>query len=172
VRAAVAVVGAIGKRRALDGLTTASALHRRAVHKQKVVIEPRALAGEHAHQPLQGLAQSTATLEVASLAGDAREQVAQVLFGDREKPSIGRYAHDRLGDAERDDLCVCDASPGVLRSFRQEIVSRHVNGCEQQVEVGVHRGPLWSAMLLSTADFDPAAQKPPMSTALTVESII
>jgi hypothetical protein len=54
----------------------------------------------------------------------------------------------------------------------QEIVSRHVNGSEQQVEVGVHRGPLRSATQLSTADFDPAAQKPPVSTALAVESII
>lgn len=90
---------------------------------------------------------------------------------DQESP-IRRYAHDRLGDAERHDLRVCDASPGVLSSLRQEIVGRDVNGSEQQVEVGVHRGPLRSAMLQSTADFDPAAYKSSGTTALAVESII
>jgi hypothetical protein len=41
----------------------------------------------------------------------------------------------------------------------REIVSHYANGCEQQVEVGAHRGLPWSAMPVSTADFDPAAQK-------------
>src|SRR5579871_1766122 len=35
VRAAVAIIGGVGKRRALDGLTAASALHRSAVHEQQ-----------------------------------------------------------------------------------------------------------------------------------------
>jgi hypothetical protein len=63
-------------------------------------------------------------------------------------------------------------TPGVLGLLRQEIVSRHVNGNEQQVEVGVHRGPLGSALCLSTADFDPAAQKSSITTGLAMESII
>src|ERR1700685_3528116 len=99
------------------------------------------------------------------------EQALQ-LGSDRQKPAVGRDSHDRLGDAERDDLRVCDASLGVPRPLGQEIVSRDINGSEQQVEVGVHRGPLWSAMLQSTADFDPAAYKPARSTANAVESII
>ena len=65
-----------------------------------------------------------------------------MLGGDRQEPPVRRYAHDRLGDTQRHDLRVCDASPGVLRLLGQEIVSRHINGSEQQVEVGVHRGPL------------------------------
>jgi hypothetical protein len=54
----------------------------------------------------------------------------------------------------------------------QEIVGRHINGSEQQVEVGVHRGPLRSTVCLSTADFDPAAYKPSETTVTAVESII
>jgi hypothetical protein len=95
-----------------------------------------------------------------------------MLASNAHEPPVRRDSHDRLGHAQRDDLGVCDASPGVPRLLGQEIVSRHVNGSEQQVEVGVHRGPLWSAMQLSTADFDPAAHKPPTTTASTVESII
>jgi hypothetical protein len=98
--------------------------------------------------------------------------VGQPLARDREEPPIGRYPHDRLGNAKSDDLRVCDATSGVLGSFGQEIVSRHENGSKQQVEVGVHRGPLWSAMLQSTADFDPAAHKPSKTTRSTVESTI
>ena len=46
----------------------------------------------------------------------------------------------------------------------------HINGNEQQVEVGVHRGPLVGGAL-STADFDLSATKP-LTTAIAVESII
>jgi len=99
--------------------------------------------------------------------------MTQVLVSDRQKAPVRRDAHDRLGDAQRHDLRVCDASLGVLSPLRQEIVGRDVNGNQQQVEVGVHRGPLRvGGWLLSTADFDPAAQKPPVSAALAVESII
>jgi hypothetical protein len=79
----------------------------------------------------------------------------------------------RLGDAERYDFRVCDDPLGVPRPLAQEIVSRHVNGNQQQVEVGVHRGPLRvGGWVLSTADFDPAAYKPARSTSPPVESII
>jgi hypothetical protein len=65
-----------------------------------------------------------------------------MLGGDRQKPPVRRYAHDRLRDTQRHDLRVCDASLGVLGLLRQEIVGRDINGNQQQVEVGVHRGPL------------------------------
>jgi hypothetical protein len=45
----------------------------------------------------------------------------------REEPPVRRYAHDRVGNAERDDLRVCEASPGVPRPLRQEIVSRDMS---------------------------------------------
>ena len=63
-------------------------------------------------------------------------------------------------------------SGGVVLPLRQEIVGGAEHRGEQQVEVGVHRGPLWSAMLMSTADFDPAATKSSTNTATAVESLI
>jgi hypothetical protein len=83
--------------------------------------------------------------------------VPQPLCRDRQEPAVGRNSHDRLRDTERDDLRVCDPSRSVPCSLGQEIVGRDEHGREQQVEVGVHRGPLGSAMPMSTADFDPAA---------------
>ena len=75
--------------------------------------------------------------------------------GDRQEPWIGRDSHDRLRDAQGDDLRVGDPATRVPRPLGQEIVRDAVNNREQQVEVGVHRGPpegrRW---LLSTADFD------------------
>jgi hypothetical protein len=45
---------------------------------------------------------------------------------------------------------------------------------QQQVEVGEHRGPLGSAVRVSTADFDPAAYVPsnPAPTSQAVELLI
>ena len=43
---------------------------------------------------------------------------------------------------ERDDLRVCDPAPAVSWLLRQEIVGRAINGREESVEVGVHRGLL------------------------------
>lgn len=61
------------------------------------------------------------------------------------------------------------------RALRQEIVRHAVNNCEQQVEVGVHRGPpegrRW---VTSTADFDLRcyvpfnATTPPSAVALLI----
>src|SRR5580698_356896 len=173
VAGAVAVVSGIAECRALDRLAASGALNRGGVHEQQIVIEPRALAGEHAHQPLKRLGQAPAALEVPGLGGDLREQVTQILGGDREEPPVRRYPHDRLRDAERDDLRICDAPSGVPRPTGQEIVSRDINSSKQQVEVGVHRDPLRvGGWLLSTADFDPAAYKPSKTTAPAVESII
>jgi hypothetical protein len=98
--------------------------------------------------------------------------VSEALGRDREEPSIRRDPHDRLRHAQRDDLRVCDPSSGVVLPLGQEIVGRDEHGREQQVEVGVHRGPHRSAMQLNTADFDPAAPKPSTNTAPAVESLI
>ncbi len=90
----------------------------------------------------------------AGLLGQLGEEVAQALSGDREKASIRGQAHDRLGDAEGDDLRVCDPPSGVLGLFGEEIVGGAVNICEEQVEVGIHRGPPVFVGGLITADFD------------------
>src|SRR6266536_3608618 len=160
VTRAPAVVGGVAQGGASDRLTASRALDRGAVDQQRVVIKARALAGEDAHQPLQRFGQPAAAFEIPRLLGQLREQVAQALAGDREEPSVRRDPHDRLRDAQRDDLRVCDPSGGVVLPLGQ------------QIEVGVHRGPHRSAMQLSTADFDPAAPNPSTNTAPAVESTI
>jgi hypothetical protein len=101
--------------------------------------------------------------------------VSQPPAGRGEKVSVVADVHQRLRDGEGDDLRVRHATPSVLRSIGQEIVSGAEHRYEQQVEVGEHRGPLGSTALLSTADFDPAARyslKTTPSTTITVESTI
>ena len=64
---------------------------------------------------------------------------------------------------------------GVPGSLGQEIVGRDEHGREQQVEVGVHRGPQGRRCDMSTADFDPAASvflANHTNTTTAVESII
>src|ERR1035437_10456314 len=83
----------------------------------------------------------------------------------RQEPRIGRDPEDPLRDPQRDDLRIGDLAPRVLRAFEQEIVGHAVHNREQQVEVGVHRGPpegrRW---LLSTADFDLRCYVPSQAT--------
>jgi hypothetical protein len=92
------------------------------------------------------------------------------LGGHSQEPPVRRSPHDRLRDAERDDLRVCDPSTSVPPPLRQEIVRRAINGDEKSVEVGVHVAS-WSTMPLVTADFGLFPQKP-SNTATAVESII
>src|ERR671925_2419638 len=73
VRAAPAVVGRVGERRAFDRLATSRALHGGAVDQQQIVLKARALAGEDPHQPLQRLGQPAAALEVTGLLGQPRK---------------------------------------------------------------------------------------------------
>ena len=91
---------------------------------------------------------------------------------EREELGVVIDSHHLLGDRERDDLRIRHATPSVLTPFRQEIVSGAEHRHEQQVEVGEHRGPPRSTALLSTADFDPAAEIPYPTALPAVESII
>jgi hypothetical protein len=167
-----AVVGGVAERGATDRLAALGAGHRGAVDEQQSVLRARALTGEDAQQPLQRDGQPAPTLEVPGPLRQPGKQMPQALAGDRQEAPIRRDPHDRLGHAQRDDLGVCDAPRGVVLPLRQEIVGRDEHGREQQVEVGVHRGPLGSAMLISTADFDPAATKSSTNTAPAAESTI
>jgi hypothetical protein len=127
--------------------------------------------GEDAHEPLDRLGQGATALVVARLTGPRREQVTELALGHREKATIRGNPHDRLGDAEGDQLGVRDQPPGIGRPLGQEIISRAINGDAESVEVGVHRGLRVDGALLSTADFDLSAQNP-VSTAMSVESLI
>ena len=82
------------------------------------------------------------------------KQVRKALCGDREEARIGRDAHDRLGDTERDDFGVGHPSLGVCCPLGQEIVGGAENRDQQQVEVGEHRRSFGSAVAESTADVD------------------
>ncbi|MDQ6750067.1 MAG: hypothetical protein M3Z33_04860 [Actinomycetota bacterium] len=94
----------------------------------------------------------------------------QPLARNSEKTSIARDPHDRLSDAKRDDLRVCDPATGVAPALRQEIVGRAINGSAESVEVGVHVAS-WSTVPMDTADFGLSAENP-LITAFAVESTI
>jgi len=97
----------------------------------------------------------------------------QLLASGPDEPLVGGDPHDRLGDSQRDDLRVGQDPPGVLRRLRQEIVSRAINGNQQQVEVGEHRVPPRSTVRIGTADFDLTATRTyPTATASAVELLI
>lgn len=159
------------KRGAAAGIDRAAAFHRRGVDQHHVVIEPRAVVGEQADQPIDRLGRATATLPIPGLAGQPRKQVPQAPARDREKLAVRRDVHDRLRNSERDDLRIGHAAPGVSCPIGQEIVSGNEHRDKQQVEVGEHRGPQGRRRKLSTADFDSVAISS-YSTLNRVESTI
>ena len=92
------------------------------------------------------------------------------LSGDGEEAPNARDAHDRLGDAERDDLGIGDPAPRVAGSLGKEIVGCAIDGGAESVEVGVQRGLLVDGVV-NTADFGLSAPNP-LITAFAVESTI
>src|ERR1039457_6906525 len=164
----VAVVGGVGERvrgaraaATLNRLKRADTLDRRRVDEQQRVVEAGAVARELADQALDHPGQAQPALVKRGPLRQLREQVRQTSGRDREEPGIGRDPHDRLRDRERDDLCVEDSSSGVLPLFGQEIVHRAINSDQQQIEVGVHRGPPQGRRSVQdTVDFDLPAYVP------------
>jgi len=77
-----------------------------------------------------------------------------------------------LADAESDDLSVGDPAAGVIRLAGQEIVRHAINGGEESVEVGVHRGLQVDGENLITADFGLSSPIPSTSAASVVELLI
>ncbi len=159
---AVAVVGGVSERAAeagepaaLDRLAGPRALHRGRVDQQQIVAVARALARELCDQRLDLTREPAPAFVERITRGQVREQMPQASGGDRQEPRIRRDPHDRLRHAQGDDLRVGDLPPGISGATGEEFVRDPVNNCEQQVEVGVHRGPLLGRRwLLSTADFD------------------
>jgi hypothetical protein len=170
VRAAVAVAAEVGELGAARGLNRSAALHRGRVEQHQLVAGAGAVGSEDADEPLDRVPEPAPALVEAGLLGQLGEQLAQALVGHRQEAAVGGDAHDRLGHAERDDLRVCDPAAGVSWLLRQEIVRRAVNGCEESVEVGVHRGLQVSGELV-TADFGLSSTNP-ANTASAVESVI
>ena len=123
-----------------------------------------ALGGDEADQALDRRREPATTLVIAGPLWQLREQADEPPAGDRQEALVGGNAHDRLGDAEGDDLGVCEASAGVFSPARQEIVRHAVNGGEKSVEVGVHRGLRVDGDFLDTADFGLFTENPSITT--------
>jgi hypothetical protein len=135
-------------------------------------VEAGAVAGKDGDQRFDRVAEPVAALVVAGPFGQQREQVTEAFARDREEALVGGNPHDRLGDAERDDLRVGQHPSGVASRPWQEIVGDAEHGNQQQVEVGEHRGPLGSTARAGTADFDLTAVGPSKTAAAAVELLI
>jgi hypothetical protein len=170
MRLAVAIAAEVGQLGAAGSLDRSAALHRGRVEQHHLVVSAGAVGGEDSDEPLDRVPEAAPALVEARLLGQLGEQPTQALGGHGQEAPIGRDTHDRLGHAERDDLRVCDPAAGVSWPLRQEIVRRAVNGSEEQVEVGVHRG-LPVSGVVNTADFG-LSSKNPSNTASAVESTI
>src|SRR6185437_1428058 len=168
VAGAIPVVGGVGERvtearmpAPLDGLAAAGALHRCGVDQQQIVIETGAVLRELADQRLDRPRQTQPALVVGGPLRQVGKQVTKLTASGPEEPCVGGHPHHRLRDTQSDDLRIRDPPSGVSCPPRQEIVHRAVNSDKQQIEVGVHRGPLRvGAGYVSTADFDLPAYNP------------
>ncbi len=114
-------------------------------------------------EPLDRIGQTALALPVGGLAGQVREQVDEVSSRDRQEPAAGGDTHDRLGDAEGDDLGVADLASSVASRTWQEIVGCTLDDRAESVEVGVHRG-LRTDGVLGTVGFG-------LSTLLSLDSL-
>ena len=133
-------------------------------------MEARALAGEDAHEPLDRVGQAAAALVIAGLVRQVREEVTEALAGDGQEATVGGDAHDRLGDAERDQLGVGDPTAGIGLALWQQVVGCAIHHGAESVEVGVHRG-LRVDDAMSTVGFGLSALSS-LGRANLVESII
>jgi len=126
------------------------------------------------NQCLDRVGQALATLDVARPFGQPRKQMPKPPGSAGTELLVRVHAQQLLGDGQRDDLSVGHHPPGVLSWLGQKIVGGAEHRNEQQVEVGVHRGPHRSSVRDSTADFDPAAYvtSRPTGPAPAVERLI
>src|SRR5579862_21429 len=171
VAGAVAVVGGVGELAAPRRFDRAGALDRGRVDQQQVVVETGTVASEHANQRFDRVGEPLAPLVVAGPLRQDREQVAEPCPGGCEEPLVGGDPHDRLRNAERDDLRVGHDAVAVGDSFGQEIICGAEHRNQQQVEVGEHRGPLGSTVTTRHRRLRPAASGPYI-TAEAVELLI
>jgi hypothetical protein len=66
--------------------------------------------------------------------------VDEALPRHRQEAAVGGDAHDRLGDAERDQLGIGELPPGIGPRLWQKVVGCAIDDGAESVEVGVHRG--------------------------------
>ena len=119
------------------------------------------MTGELGDQRLDDRAQAQPALVERAALRQVREQMPQTMAGNGKELLVRAAVEHGLGDAQRDDLRVGDPSSRVDGLRGQEIVNGAVNSDQQQIEVGVHRGPPEGRRLAqSTADFDLPAYVP------------
>src|SRR5579875_91544 len=175
VASRIPIAAGVSELRTTGGLDRAAALHRGGVDQHDAVSVSWAVAGEHADQPLDQVATTLPAFPIPGLFWQPREQVPQLLGGDREKLGVVVDAHHLLRHRERDDLRVGHSSPRVSALLGQEVIRGNENRSEEQIEVGVHLGPSFGSAgwhYLSTADFDCSSSDSYSTTAEVVESII
>jgi hypothetical protein len=122
------------------------------------------------HEPLDRVGEATAALEVGRLAGQEREEMTELAVREAQEAPVGRDAHDRLGDAEGDDLGVREPAAGIGSGLWQEVVGCAIDDGAESVEVGVHRG-LRADGVFGTVGFGLSALLS-LGTVNLVESII
>ena len=174
VAAAVAVAADVGQLRAACGVARAAALDGRGVEQDDRIVRGRAVSGVDAEQPLDRVREPCAALMQRTLAGQFREQVADLAARGTQEAPVRWDPHQHLRHAQCDDLGVGQLASPIGRLLRQEIISAAINTDAEEIEVGVHRGPQADGAL-DTADFDLPAQMPfhqPRTTTPAVESII
>jgi len=159
-----AVVGGVGQRAAAGRLDRSPAFHRGGVHEKQVILTAGGVLGELGDQLLDDVRQALTALDVSRPLGQPREQVPKADRRGRCELLVRADAQQLLSDRQRDDFGVGHHSSGVRRPHGQEIVGGAEHRNEQQVEVGVHRGPQGRRWRMSTADFDPAAYVPCTTT--------
>jgi hypothetical protein len=181
VTGAVAVVGGVGESvsetglpATLDRLKRSGTLDRRGVHEQQLVVEAGTVARKLADQRLDHPRQPQPALVKRRPLRQFGEEMRKAPAGDRQEPGVRRDSHHCLRERERDDLRVRDPSTGVSLPFGQEIVHRAINSDQQQIEVGVHRGPPRGRRLIqNTVDFDlPAYVTFPTPTTTTAVALL
>jgi hypothetical protein len=89
---------------------------------------------------LDRVREAPAALPAGGLAGQDGEQMPQLAASSTQEAPVGRDAHDRPGDAERDRLRIGDLPAGVPSRLRQKVVGCAMADGAESVEVGVRRG--------------------------------
>lgn len=166
VRAAIAVAGVAGQRRAPGGLARLAAGHRGRVEQPQPVTE----GGRVEHQRIDDREdlrrQRADALVVARLFDEHWEEMAQAPARERKELAVVGAVEEHLGDGQRDDLGVRELGPAARpRALREEIVHPDVKCGDEGVEVGAHEASLVD-VAIATPDFGALDPSPRHAEAL------
>jgi hypothetical protein len=115
-------------------------------------------AGALARERLDRLGEAVATPVEARTLGQVGEQMAQALCDDPGEALVRADSHDRLRDAEGDDLRVGQSATSVLLALGQRSSAVQNTAASNRSRSASIVALLGSALALSTADFDRVAR--------------